>query len=106
MVEFQAVTTSGTIISYALYTVLGSPTPWMLLTLPFVLFGIFRYMYLVSAKQEGDAPDETLLRDRPILLTGALYAITAVTVLMLQQHGHLGCYNVYEVLNHARFCAE
>ncbi|MES2643792.1 MAG: decaprenyl-phosphate phosphoribosyltransferase [Myxococcota bacterium] len=79
--EFQAITTSGTIISYALYTVLGSPTDWLLLTLPFVLFGIFRYIYLMDQKGEGAAPDETLLRDRPILVTCLLYLIVAVAVL-------------------------
>jgi len=83
LVEFQAITTSGTIISYALYTVLGSPTPWMLVTLPYVLYGVFRYIWLVNAKREGAAPDETLLRDVPILVTGALYGLTAVAVLLL-----------------------
>lgn len=84
--EFQAITTSGTIISYALYTVLGSPTPWLLLTLPFVLYGIFRYIYLLDQKGEGAAPDETLLRDRPILFTGVLYLLTAVSVLVVVPH--------------------
>ncbi len=89
VVEFQAIATSGTIISYALYAVLGSPTPWMLLTLPYVLYGIFRYIYLVSIHSEGGAPDETLLKDRPILLTGVLYTITAVIVLSLHMKGAL-----------------
>lgn len=84
--EFQAITTSGTIISYALYTVLGSPTPWLLITLPFVLYGIFRYIYLLDQKGEGAAPDETLLRDRPILLTGVLYLVTSVAVLVIVPH--------------------
>lgn len=79
--EFQAITTSGSVISYALYTVLGSPTPWLLLTLPYVLYGIFRYIYLIDQKGEGAAPDETLLRDRPIQVTILLYLITAVAVL-------------------------
>jgi 4-hydroxybenzoate polyprenyltransferase len=83
IVEFQAITTSGTIITYALYTLLGSPTPWMLVTLPFVLYGIFRYIYLVGVESEGGSPDETLLRDKPILATGLLYALTAVVVLWL-----------------------
>ncbi|MFT5686667.1 MAG: 4-hydroxybenzoate polyprenyltransferase [Myxococcota bacterium] len=89
VVEFQAIATSGTIISYALYAVLGSPTPWMLLTLPYVLYGIFRYIFLVSIHNEGGAPDETLLKDRPILVTGLLYAITAVIVLILHMQGML-----------------
>lgn len=82
--EFQAITTSGTILSYALYTVLGSPTPWLLLTFPYVLYGIFRYIYLIDQRGEGAAPDETLLKDRPILLAGVLYAVTAVAVLLLE----------------------
>lgn len=87
LVEFQAITTSGTIISYALYTVLGSPTPWMLLTLPHVLYGVFRYIWLVNARKEGAAPDETLLRDGPILITGLLFGLTAVAVLLLNVVG-------------------
>jgi len=86
IVEFQAITTSGTIISYALYTVLASPTPWLLITLPYVLYGVFRYIWLVNARREGAAPDETLLRDVPILVTGALYGATAVAVLLLAPH--------------------
>jgi 4-hydroxybenzoate polyprenyltransferase len=82
--EFQAITTSGTILSYALYTVLGSPkSPWLLLTLPCVLYGVFRYIYLIDQKGEGSAPDETLLRDKPILLTCAIFLAVAVAVLLL-----------------------
>ncbi len=80
--EFQAITTSGTIISYALYTVLGSPTPWMLITLPHVLYVIFRYIYLVQIRSEGDAPDETLTKDGPILLTALLFGLTTILVLL------------------------
>mgnify|MGYP002639667382 CR=1 FL=1 len=80
--EFQSITSSGTIISYALYTVLGSPTPWMLVTMPFVLYGVFRYIYLVD-RGDGAAPDEVLYRDKPILLTVVLYGISAVLVLIL-----------------------
>ena len=84
--EFQAITTSGTIISYALYTVLGSPTPWLLLTLPYVLYVIFRYIYLVDQKGEGAAPDETLLKDLPILLTAVMYVVTAIAVIFFAPH--------------------
>ncbi|MGC6509041.1 MAG: decaprenyl-phosphate phosphoribosyltransferase [Myxococcota bacterium] len=86
--EFQAITTSGTIISYALYTVLGPhDNPWLLITLPYVLYGIFRYIYLVTAKNEGGAPDETLLKDKPILINGLLYVVTLITVLVLTEKG-------------------
>jgi 4-hydroxybenzoate polyprenyltransferase len=79
--EYQGLTTSGTVISYALYTVLASPTHWLLLTLPYVLYGIFRYIYLVQVKNEGGAPTETLYKDRPILLTCILYMITVIAIL-------------------------
>jgi len=81
--EFQGMTTSGTVISYALYTVLASPTPWLLLTLPHVVYGIFRYIYLVQVKNEGGAPDETLYKDKPILLTVIFYVVTVIAVLAL-----------------------
>lgn len=86
--EFQAITTSGTIISYALYTVLGPHNnPWLLITLPYVLYGIFRYIFLVTARNEGGAPDETLLKDKPILINGLLYVITLIAVLTLTGKG-------------------
>ncbi len=85
VLEFQSITTSGAIISYALYTVTASPTPWLLLTLPYVLYGIFRYIYLVQGG-EGGAPDETLFRDKPLLVTCLLYGVTAPTILLVT-HG-------------------
>ena len=83
MLEFQSITTSGAIISYALYTVTASPTPWLLLTLPYVLYGIFRYIYLMDRRAKARAPDETLLRDKPLLVTCVLYAITTPAILLL-----------------------
>ena len=77
----QAITTSGAILSYVsipfsltLNRVTSHPT--------FVLYGVFRYIFLVTSHGEGGAPDETLLKDKPILINGALYVMTAVLVLM------------------------
>ena len=86
--QFQAIVTGCTVLCYSLYTVQG-PTPWLTLTIPYVLYGIFRYIYLVESKGEGDAPDETLLQDWPILLTVALYGLTAVSVLLAFDMGWL-----------------
>lgn len=83
--EFQSITSSGAVISYALYTVLGSPTPWMLVTIPFVLYGVFRYIYLVD-RGDGAAPDEVLVRDKHILLTVVLYGVSVLAVLILAPH--------------------
>ncbi len=79
--QFQAIVTSATIITYLLYTVLG-PTGWMTLTIPMVLYGMFRYIYLIDRHGEGGAPDETLLRDQPMLLTGVLYLLVSLLVLI------------------------
>ena len=82
----QGLVTASTVICYALYTVLG-PTPWMTITLPYVLYGIFRYIYLVEQKGEGGAPDETFLKDLPLLVTVGLYGVTAAGVLVGEQLG-------------------
>ena len=86
--QFEVVVSGATVLCYALYTVQG-PTPWLTLTIPYVLYGIFRYMYLVDRKGEGGAPDETLLRDWPILVTGVLYVLTAAGVLLADDAGML-----------------
>jgi len=83
---FQAIVTSGTILSYAQYALFGR-TPWMIMTLPFVLYAVFRYIYLVEQKGEGSAPDETLLKDAPILITGLLYGVTAAFVVVGDEKG-------------------
>ena len=78
--QFQAIVTSGTVLSYALYSALGQ-SGWMMLTMPYVLYGVFRYIYLVDQKGEGGAPDETFLKDRPILATVFLFLLTAGAVI-------------------------
>ncbi|MFT7518863.1 MAG: 4-hydroxybenzoate polyprenyltransferase [Kiritimatiellia bacterium] len=87
--QFQAIATGSVVLCYALYTVFGGSTPWMTVTVPFVLYGVFRYLWLVHQKGEGDAPDETLLKDWPMLLNGGLYAITVICVILADQAGVL-----------------
>lgn len=65
---------TGAILSYALYAAgmdheaPSSADPWMMLTtIPFVMFGIFRYLHLVYNKQEGEAPEHVLVTDGPLL---------------------------------------
>ena len=82
--QLTGIVTSATIVTYMLYTVRG-PTAWMTLTVPMVLYGLFRYIYLVEQKGEGGAPDETVLSDRPLLLTGVMYVVVAVLVLFGEQ---------------------
>ena len=87
LVELQAIVTASVVICYALYTVQGG-NDWMVLTIPFVLYGVFRYIYLVD-QGAGDAPDETVLSDWPFLVNGLFYALVAAAVIVLDAHGML-----------------
>jgi len=86
--QYQSIVTGSTVLCYALYTVHGE-TAWMTATIPFVLYGIFRYIYLVDREGEGGAPDETLLRDLPLLATVLLYGVVAAAVILGHRLGWL-----------------
>jgi 4-hydroxybenzoate polyprenyltransferase len=84
--EMMAVVTAGTLITYALYTFSAPNLPQnhsMMLTIPFVLYGIFRYLYVVHIQGNGGAPDEVLLTDRPLLVAVGLFGIAVVIILYL-----------------------
>lgn len=85
--QYQSAVTSAAIVSYALYTVQGARTAWLVLTLPFVMYGLFRFAYLVEHRGKGEAPDETLLTDPPLVVSGVLYLVVAVVVIQLQVSG-------------------
>lgn len=78
--------TSTTVIAYSLYTFSAPNLPknhTMMLTIPLVLYGLFRYLYLIHVRHEGGAPDELVFRDRPLLLTGILWLLAVILVLYL-----------------------
>src|SRR5262245_39455268 len=84
------IVTASTVMSYALYTVSEETirrfhTRGLLLTLPFVLYGIFRYLYLVYHRGEGGDPTQTLLSDRPTLVNFVLWAAVAIVIIY---YGH------------------
>jgi 4-hydroxybenzoate polyprenyltransferase len=77
------VVSGTTILSYSLYTFSAPNLPEnhaMMLTIPFVLYGIFRYLYLIHVKEEGGAPDDLLLTDRPLQVTIGLYGLTVLSI--------------------------
>lgn len=84
--EMLRVVMTSTLISYILYTI-ESPSVLLggnnltLVTIPFVLYGLFRYLYLIHVRGEGSAPDEVLLRDRPLLLSILLWGLSFVVIL-------------------------
>ncbi len=76
--------TTGAIVGYSLYTFLAEGLPAnhaMMLTIPFVLYAIFRWMYLIHVRHEGGAPEEIVLRDRPLQLSIVLWAIVVFIAL-------------------------
>lgn len=75
---------AATLIAYAFYTFDARSVPRngaMMFTLPFVGFALFRYLYLVYRRREGGSPEWTLLRDLPLLLTIACWAVAALTAM-------------------------
>jgi len=75
---------STTVMAYSLYTFSADNLPKnhaMMLTIPFALYGAFRYLYLIHLRNEGGSPEETLLKDRPILAVIALWGLTVMVIL-------------------------
>ncbi|MFC2063725.1 decaprenyl-phosphate phosphoribosyltransferase [Chloroflexota bacterium] len=84
--QFILIVSSTTLVAYSLYTFSAPNLPEnhsMMLTIPFVLYGIFRYLFLVQSKHSGGAPEEVLLSDRPLQLTILLWGITILGVFYL-----------------------
>ncbi|HET7295210.1 MAG TPA: decaprenyl-phosphate phosphoribosyltransferase [Vicinamibacteria bacterium] len=83
--QMIAVVTASCLMAYASYTTASETIakfqtdrlPW---TIPFVLYGIFRYLYLVHQKEQGGSPTDLLLTDRPILVNVALWALALVAI--------------------------
>lgn len=69
-----------TIAVYTVYTLVGRDSPALLVTVPLVVFGIGRYVFLLRARRGGEEPDQVLLRDRPILWTICLWAAVCAAV--------------------------
>ncbi len=84
------IVSSTTIVAYSLYTFSAPNLPEnhvMMLTIPFVLYGIFRYLYLLLVKGEGGAPDELLLSDRPLQATIFLWGLSILVLFYLFPRG-------------------
>ena len=82
--QMTSMVTASTVIAYALYTFTAPNLPdnhTMMLTIPFVAYGIFRYLYLGINKNEGGSPEELLLKDVPLILTVIGWMATSMIVL-------------------------
>jgi len=82
--QMTAVVTSATIIAYSLYTFSAPnlpPNHTMMLTIPFVLYGLFRYLYLIHVENKGGTPEEIFLSDLPMMIALGLWGLAVITVL-------------------------
>lgn len=87
--QMTSVVAASTVITYALYTVSESTlgkfhTQNLIYTIPFVLYGIFRYLYLIHQRKEGGNPENILLSDRPLYICILLYLIIAGVILYVR----------------------
>ena len=88
--QMTSVVTASVVTAYTFYTL--SPetvqkfgTSKLSWTLPLVLYGIFRYLYLVHQKERGDSPTDMLLTDKPLLVTVALWVILVIAIVYTAQ---------------------
>ena len=77
------IVSTATIIAYSLYTFSAPNVPanhTMMLTIPFVMYAIFRYLYMVQVKQQGGAPEEMILTDRPLQISVVLWGVAVLLI--------------------------
>lgn len=82
--QMMAVVTPALVMAYSLYTFSAPNLPEnhaMMLTIPFVLYGVFRYLYLIHVRGEGGSPEEILLRDRAIMVDIVAWFATSTVIL-------------------------
>ena len=84
MDEMTALVASSALVTYSFYTFSAPNLPenhTMMLTIPFVIYGIFRYLFLIHSRNLGGAPEDIVLGDRPLMIAFVLWALTAGIVI-------------------------
>ena len=84
----MAVATSATVVTYCLYTIAPETVAkfgshYLMATVPLVLYGVYRYLYLVYRQDAGGEPERVLLADGPLLVSVMLYAVAVVAAIYL-----------------------
>lgn len=72
---------SLTFLSNYLPETLTNTSKWLMITIPFVIYGVMRYLYIIYEKREGESPERVMLSDKPILITIILWSITVLTII-------------------------
>jgi 4-hydroxybenzoate polyprenyltransferase len=81
--QYILIVSSTTVVAYSLYTFSAPNLPAnhsMMLTIPFVVYTIFRYLYLIQVEHAGGAPEEILLSDRPFQVGMVLWALVVLVI--------------------------
>lgn len=81
--QFNSIVTTATIVFYALFTFNSGHSIYLMWTMPLVIYGIFRYLYLIHKHNKGGKPEQILLEDKHILVTVILYALLVFAILLL-----------------------
>ena len=81
--QLIGIVASSTVIAYAIYTLTSGQSRALIATVPFVVFGVFRYLLLMHRDDVGEEPEQVLLTDVPILLAVAGWIVTAAAILVL-----------------------
>lgn len=79
--QLTSIVTTCTIMCYALYTFTSGKPEALMATIPLVIYGIFRYLYLIHIENKGGRPEKILLGDKHILLTVAVYSLIVLVIL-------------------------
>lgn len=80
------IVTTSAVVSYSLYTFLAEGVPdnhMMMLSIPFVVYAIFRYLYLIHVRHEGGAPEDIFLRDRPMQMSMVLFGMVVFVAIYI-----------------------
>ncbi len=84
--QLITIVSATTIVAYSLYTFSAPNLPdnhAMMLTIPFVLYGIFRYLYLLQVKHTGGAPEELVIKDYPLMIAMILWGLSVLVIFYL-----------------------
>jgi 4-hydroxybenzoate polyprenyltransferase len=81
--QLVSVVAASTVIAYSLYTFTARDSKAMMATVPFVVYGVFRYLLLLHRRELGEEPENVLLTDVPLLVTIAAWAATSAAILAL-----------------------
>jgi 4-hydroxybenzoate polyprenyltransferase len=84
-----SIVTAATVICYSFYTFSAANLPenhLMMLTIPFVVYFLFRYLYLIHVRKLGGAPDELLFQDKPLFIAAIAWGLAAMAILYFSNH--------------------